>query len=253
MRLRVATALVAGFAIAIAIAGFPAVASDATIAAGTQSWGPNHATITAGESVKWTNAGGFHNVCVQKPGTTGDSCDEFTNGTPSDAWTEATHQFTTAGTYEFFCAAHKSLGMTGTITVNPASTGTSTTPPTDVMPTDTATVPTNTETFPASTDSTAPEFVGKPKRRASRRSLIFELRSSDDATLNVTVFRRPPRGRSFSRISEALLKVKEGKNVVTLPRKSRSLRSGAYRVKLQLVDAAGNKSSAVTISFKVAS
>jgi plastocyanin len=252
MRVRVAAALIAGFAIAVAVAGFPALASDATIAAGTQTWSPNTATITAGESIKWTNSGGFHNVCVQKPGSPGTTCDEYTNGDPSATWTETSHQFTTPGTYSFFCAAHRSLGMTGTIIVNQASTGTSTTPPTEVMPTDTATVPTQTETFPASTDSSAPAFVGKPKRRASRRSLIFELRSSDDATLNATVFRRPPRGRSFSRISEASLKVKHGKNVVTLPRKGRSLRSGAYRVKLQLVDLAGNRSSAVTISFKIA-
>ena len=39
---------------------------------------------------------------------------------------------------------------------------------------------------------------------------------------------------------------------MTLPRKARHARSGAYSVKLQLVDAAGNKSATKTISFKLA-
>jgi plastocyanin len=262
MRTRGVVALVAGFAVAVAVAGFPAAASDTTIAAGVSSWNPSSATITAGESVKWTNSGGIHNVCVQKPGASGDTCDEFTNGAPSDAWSEASHPFTTPGTYNFFCANHKAYGMTGTITDTSTSTGTgtgtgtSTTPPPDTMPTDTTTIqdPTQIEQNSVVDDKTAPGFVGKPKRRASRKSLVVELRSSEAATLKATVFRRPPRGRSFSRISEASLQVKPGKNVVKLPRKAGgSLRSGAYRVKLQLVDAAGNKSPAKTLVFKLAS
>jgi hypothetical protein len=40
---------------------------------------------------------------------------------------------------------------------------------------------------------------------------------------------------------------------VTLPRKARgSLRRGSYKLTLQLVDAAGNRSRVVTISFKLA-
>jgi hypothetical protein len=70
--------------------------------------------------------------------------------------------------------------------------------------------------------------------------------------LHATVFRRPPGGRAFARISEASLHVTQGRNVVTLPRKTGSLRSGAYRVKLQLVDAAGNKSAAKTLVVKIA-
>jgi hypothetical protein len=48
--------------------------------------------------------------------------------------------------------------------------------------------------------------------------------------------------------------VSKGKNVVTLPRKPKgSLRSGSYKVKLQLVDAAGNKSPTRTLTFKLSS
>jgi plastocyanin len=235
----------AGVAAAFAVAN--ASASDASIAAQESSWSPSSVTIKAGESVTWTNSGGFHNVCVQKPGTTGDTCDEFRNGEASTTWTSAAHTFSTPGTYAFFCEIHRGSGMTGTVTVEATSTGT--TPPPDTMPTDTTTTPTE-QTTP--TDTSAPAFVGTPKRRASRKSLVLEVRPSEQATLRATVFRRPPGGRSFARVSEASVRVKQGKNVVTLPRKTGSLRSGAYRVRLQLVDAAGNKSLARTLSFKVA-
>ena len=47
--------------------------------------------------------------------------------------------------------------------------------------------------------------------------------------------------------------MKQGKNVVTLPRKAgSSLRSGSYKVRLQLVDVAGNRSATKTLSFKLA-
>lgn len=245
--MRAVLALVTGILVAIAVAGMPAAASNATIAATAQNtWSPSTATITAGESVTWTNGGGFHNVCVQKPGTSGDACDEYTNGDPATTWTSATHSFSTPGTYAFFCATHRSLGMTGTITVEAASTGTSTTPP-DTMPTDTTTVPTQVE---QNTVAGAPAFTGKIKRRASRKSLVLELGSSEKATLRATVFLRPPGGRSFARVSKASVHVKQGKNVVKVPRAT--LRRGAYRVKLQLVDADGNKSATKTLSFKIA-
>jgi hypothetical protein len=112
-------------------------------------------------------------------------------------------------------------------------------------------VPIQTEQSAA--DVTRPEFAGKVKWRASRRALILELRSSEAATLKATVLRRPPHRRAFSRVGQASLPVKQGKNVVTLPRKaSGRLRSGAYRMQLQLVDAAGNKSVKKTLSFKLA-
>jgi plastocyanin len=241
-------ALVTGIAVAMAIAGMPASAANKSIAAVSfTDWNPADVSIEAGDDVTWTNATGIaHNVCVAAAGAAS-GCGEFRSGDPSDAWPSGgyTHRFAAAGSYKYVCEVHAS--MTGTITVT-APPGTSTTPPPDSQPTDTITVPTQTDTTPA-TDMTAPSFTGKPKRRASRKSLVLELSSSEDATLKATVFRRPPRGRSFARVTEASVHVKAGKNVVKVPRAA--LRSGAYRVKLQLVDAAGNKSSAKTLSFKV--
>src|SRR5947208_16025507 len=131
MRIRLMAPLAAGFLAAAAISGFPASAADQSVAASGFSWTPNNVSVDAGDSGTWTSDGGFHNVCVQKPGTSGSDCSEFTNGSPSSAWTSTSHTFTTPGTYTFFCEAHRSLGMTGTITVGGSSTGTATTPPTD--------------------------------------------------------------------------------------------------------------------------
>ncbi|MEA2492091.1 MAG: hypothetical protein QOJ29_2 [Thermoleophilaceae bacterium] len=272
MRIRFAVALAAGFSAALAIATFPAQASNATIAAAGFSWNPSTATIAVGESVTWTTDGGLHNVCVLKPGSAGPACDEFNNGPKNTDWSGYTnsHSFTTAGTYRFYCQQHGDAagnGMAGTITVTGGGgttttstgtgtgtgTGTSTTPPPDTQPTDTTTVPTQTETSAAAADTTAPAFTGKLKRRSSRKTLILELNSSEDATLTATVFRHPPgKGFFFGKVGQASLEVKKGHNVITLPRKAAGkLRSGSYKVKLQLVDAAGNRSPSRQLSFKL--
>ena len=206
--------------------------------------------------VTWTTDGVFpHNVCVQKPGNTGTTCDEFRNGPASTDWSgNATnsHTFTTPGTYTFYCETHKSFGMVGTITVGGDSTGTETgtgtTPPPYTYPTDTTTTPTQTTQY----DTVAPHFTSKPKRRASRKSLILDFGASEAGKLSAAVFRRAPGKRSFSSVGSASLKVRQGHDVVTLPRRaSGRLRSGSYRVTLQLVDAAGNKSATKTLLFKL--
>jgi plastocyanin len=261
MRIRVG-ALVAGLVTAALVAGFPASAADTTIAAMSAgySWNPKNVTIQVGDTVTWTTDGVLpHNVCVQKPGTTGTTCDEFRNGDPRTSWSSYTnsHTFTTPGTYNFYCETHKSFGMVGTITVGGASTGTgtgtSTTPQPYPYPTGTTTTPTQTETQTTPYDTVAPHFTSKPKRRASRKSLILEFGASEAGKLSATVFRRPAGKRSFSRVGSASLSVKKGHDVVTLPRRAAGrLRNGAYRVTLRLVDAAGNKSATKTLVFKLA-
>jgi hypothetical protein len=119
------------------------------------------------------------------------------------------------------------------------------------MPTDTTTVPTEIEQNNVAPDQTKPSF-GTVKRRAGRKALVVELTSSEPASLHATVLRRRPGGRSFSRIGDARINVKQGRNVVTVPRRQRgSLRSGSYKLTLQLVDDAGNKSATKTIRFKI--
>jgi hypothetical protein len=202
-------------------------------------------------------------------GTAGSTCTqantEFRNGDPNASWagnpTNA-HTFATAGVFHYICEVHGASGMTGTITVG-TSTGTGTTNTETI--TDTTTTPTQTTpsgTTPTQTtltqatpapDTTAPSFTGKLRRKASRKLLLIQLGSSEDATLTATVFRRPPRGHTFARVGQASLAVKAGRNTVSLPRKARgAMRSGAYRVKLFLEDGAGNRSGTRALVFKIA-
>jgi plastocyanin len=258
--MRFALALVAGLLTALLAAGLPASAADSSIAAvGASNWSPATVTIEPGEKVTWSNSTGYaHNVCVSKPGSSPGTCDEFSSGDPADTWPAGGYSHTfAAGSYKFICTLHPNMegtvtaGSTQTGTSTGTGTGTSTTPPPDTQPTDTITVPTQTQTAPA--DTSAPAFTGKLKRRASRRSLIVELGASEASTLEATVFRRPPRGRSFARVGQANVKVNAGRNTVTLPRKAAgSVRKGAYRVKLVLMDAAGNRSGTRTLVFKLA-
>lgn len=247
---------------AFAVAHFPAWAADHPITAvANTSWDPNSYSIDVNDTVTWTNTTTFsHNVCIRRSNVAS-GCGEARNGDPAPSWADPyTHQFTSDGTFTFMCQLHPT--MTGTITVgtgeNPpvdtgtgtgTGTGTSTTPPTGSQPTDTATVPIQQT---VATDTTAPALTGKPKRRASRSALIVTLSSSEDATLKAGVFRRPPHGRSFGRVSQRSVAVKQGKDTVTLIRKLGKRRAGAYRVTLQLVDAAGNKSPTTTLNFKIA-
>jgi plastocyanin len=250
-------ALAAGFLTAVAVTGLPASAADTSVAADSTNnkWNPPTPTVAPGDSVTFTNpGGGFHNVCVAKPGLDPASgCGEFRNGDPGPNWSGAgytnTHTFATAGTYKFYCQVH-TTSMEGTITVKPPD-GTGTTNTETI--TDTITQPTNTTPTNTAPDTTAPAFTGKLRRKASRRSLILQLGSSEDATLDVAVFRRPPHGRSFAKVGKTSLKVKQGRNTVTVPRKAAGrVRSGAYRVTLKLVDAAGNHSRSRLLVFKVA-
>src|SRR4051794_8604519 len=266
MRLRVVP-LAAGIGAAARVAGFPASAADTTVNAQAFTWDKTAIAISVGDKVTWTNSSGIpHNVCVAKPGDTPDaasdaSCTEFRNGVPATDWSAYTnaHPFATAGAYKFICQQHPTT-MAGTITVGGSGTtttettgtgtGTSTTPPPDTQPTDTTTAPT-TQTGPAA-DTSAPAFTGKLKRRSSRKSLVIELGASEKAVLHAAVFRRAPGAHAYKQVGQTSAGVKVGRNVVTLSRKAGgSGRSGAYRVKLQLVDAAGNRSATRALSYKL--
>ena len=272
MRTRLLVALAAGVLAAFVVTALPALATSQSVAAVDRTgWNPATVSIEPGESVTWSNGTGFaHNVCVRAAGATS-GCGEYRSGDPTSSWPSGgyTHTFASDGTYAYICEAHP--GMKGTITVgtgvNPPTgtgtgtgtgtntgtgTGTTTSPAPYPQPTDTSTAPTQTQPAPAAADRTAPRFTSSIKHHASRKALVVELTSSEDATLSATVLRRARHGRSFRRVGRAALHVKKGRNAVALPRKARgSLRSGAYRVQLQLVDLAGNRSPVRTISFKL--
>src|SRR5919201_3056668 len=78
---------------------------------------PPSVTITQGDTVTWTNpSAGFHNVHFDDG-----SFDMPMDPTPS-MWS-VFQTFTQPGTYTYYCEAHMSAGMTGTVVVNPAPPG----------------------------------------------------------------------------------------------------------------------------------
>jgi len=92
------------------------------------TFSPGNLTITAGDTVTFRNAGGFHNV-VSDPGAVtsfrcANGCDGAGgNGNLSNAAWMATVAFPVAGTAGYYCEAHGDpggVGMAGKITVNAA-------------------------------------------------------------------------------------------------------------------------------------
>ena len=101
---------------------------DVTVGPGGQTvFSPDTLTIAVGDTVRWTWASIGHSV------TSGNACaidSQFCSpddmncalGVLSNTGTVYQHTFAQAGTYTYFCVAHCSRGMTGTINVAPACT-----------------------------------------------------------------------------------------------------------------------------------
>ncbi len=80
---------------------------------------PKDITISLGDTVTWTNVQGFHNVngtLATFPGNP----DGFGNATAGAGWVYQ-YVFTEAGTYDYQCDPHVTLGMVGTVTVQSAA------------------------------------------------------------------------------------------------------------------------------------
>jgi plastocyanin len=83
--------------------------TDVVVGGDENVYTPDEVVIVVGDTVTWTNAGGFHNV-VAYDGS-------FSNGGASASAWVYTRTFTTTGVYSYYCTPHESEGMTGTITV----------------------------------------------------------------------------------------------------------------------------------------
>ena len=82
---------------------------------------PSSLTINQGDTVRWTNNGGFHNVDGSLA-TYPNNPVGFTNGAASGASWTYDFTFNTPGTYDYECTPHAGVGMVGTITVNAVAT-----------------------------------------------------------------------------------------------------------------------------------
>ena len=111
------------FSLLLAVAQASA-ANHAVAVGGTQLvFTPASLTVNVGDTVTFTNAGGFHDVSSDTVGLfrCANGCDgSGGNGSPSSASWSATVTFNTPGTFGYHCEVHGLFGMTGSITVNPA-------------------------------------------------------------------------------------------------------------------------------------
>ncbi|MCB9283170.1 MAG: T9SS type A sorting domain-containing protein [Lewinellaceae bacterium] len=89
------------------------------VTASNTKFEPASLSIQVGDTVRWTNEQGTHNV----NGTTATfpSNPESFGNSVGAGWVY-THVFTIAGDYDYQCDPHAALGMTGNISVSPVST-----------------------------------------------------------------------------------------------------------------------------------
>ncbi|MFB6361025.1 MAG: plastocyanin/azurin family copper-binding protein [Halobacteriales archaeon] len=96
----------------------PAVSQEVKVGPGSLTFEPNSFQIMTGETVRWVWKSGGHNV---KPSAVPDGADwTGTAGGEYDTYGEGhvySYTFDVAGTYEYYCAPHRSSGMTGSFTV----------------------------------------------------------------------------------------------------------------------------------------
>ena len=102
--------------LAALLVALPVRAATVNVAVGGAglSFNPAVVHINPGDTVTWTNAGGFHSVKANDG--------SFGNIAASDAWTFS-HTFSAVGTVGYHCDVHGSSGMVGTVIVEDAGGG----------------------------------------------------------------------------------------------------------------------------------
>jgi plastocyanin len=258
---RVLLLALAGLA-GVALAVMPALAADQNVGTDGSKFEPEDVAVVsgAGDVVTISNSnGGFapHDLrwddgAPGEPGATKSMADQ----TP---WSvQRTFDSEADGTYGFYCSVHggpNGEGMSGRVHVNSAgtvptgggggtttggggtTTGTSTTPPPGGTTTTSTTPPPGgtTTTPPPGSDEIAPRLIGTPRARGTRRGVRLTLNLSEPADVTVRLF------RGVRRIARRTFAVERSGPVVLRIR--RALRRGRYRLRLTLVDEAGNRSA----------
>lgn len=103
-------------------AGTTAAGDESTVVTvgpgGSLSFDPDEVTVATGTTVRWEWASGGHNV---RPSSQPSDADwSGTEGGDGDTYGSGhTHEFAfeVAGTYDYYCAPHRSSGMTGSVVV----------------------------------------------------------------------------------------------------------------------------------------
>ncbi|HEV7517994.1 MAG TPA: Calx-beta domain-containing protein [Thermoanaerobaculia bacterium] len=86
------------------------------------AYSPKTVTIHVGDTVRWTNAGGLHNLHAEDNSFRCSNDCNSNNDVSSNAWSSS-HTFNAAGTFRYYCDQHGGpggFGMSGTVSVLPA-------------------------------------------------------------------------------------------------------------------------------------
>ena len=115
-----------GMHAALALATFPACSSaedddtgstaDATVELSDNQFSPAQVTIKVGQTVRWKWSGSTHSVVSGSDCSTEDG--KFKSGEPASGGV-FDKKFETAGTFPYYCQPHCSMGMKGTVVVEP--------------------------------------------------------------------------------------------------------------------------------------
>ena len=97
-----------------------------TVNSGNFYYTPTSLTINVGDTVKWINDNGYHNVNFDINSISGSSYNNPVSfiSSPTNNADMYTYVFTVSGTYQYDCSvgSHAANGMVGTIIVNGSST-----------------------------------------------------------------------------------------------------------------------------------
>jgi plastocyanin len=81
---------------------------------------PDALTIAQGDTVRWVWSGGIHTV-TNGTGAADPNVATLFDAPLSSSATTFQYRFVNTGVFPYFCRPHETLGMTGTITVDPGT------------------------------------------------------------------------------------------------------------------------------------
>jgi plastocyanin len=217
MSMRTRALLVLPAAVAISLATAPALAADqAVVAKIGDVFAPRTTALKPGETVRFSNEGGDHNVVWNDDGVAA----QPPTAVPPDRWPAGgvSRTFSRAGKFRYYCEEHgdprDDFGMVGYVYVN--------------------------------APGVLPPVVRGLTASATRTRVRIAFRSDRAGDAKATFFRK--RRGQFVRQWTTTLAARNGSNSRTV---TRALAVGSYRVDVVVTDADGVKSDKRTKTFSV--
>jgi plastocyanin len=234
-------AVTAALLLGLGLAVLPADAADQSVSATpSDTFSPAAVTVTQGDTVTWTNAGGNHNVHFE------DGSFDRPPSASTSSWTES-REFDAVGTFAYYCEVHEDEGMTGTVTV--VAAGTTNTPP--PPPGGGGPTPGGPSPGGPTPDETRPAVS-----RLDKGKRAFSFRLSERATVRIVIARAVKRhGKTGYAAKGTLVRrgLAAGKRSIGFRGRlaGKTLAAGRYRATVTATDAAGNRSAPRRIGFRI--